>query len=146
MMPAFASPAPSHRRAAARGARSAFARLGLPALGIACAGTAWAGFGALLAALGSCVAVGLQANAVARGFGARHIGVDLEAEINITSVWGTGDLAPRPVGFQAIRLRIELDLDGASEAERDALIRHAVQWSPVLNTVRNPVDVIVTTA
>jgi uncharacterized OsmC-like protein len=101
---------------------------------------------ALLAALGTCVAVGLQANAVARGFGVRHIGVDLEAEINITSVWGTGDLAPKPVGFQAIRLRIELDLDGASEAERDALIRHAVQWSPVLNTVRNPVDVIVSAA
>jgi uncharacterized OsmC-like protein len=101
---------------------------------------------ALLAALGTCVAVGLQANAVARGFGVRHIGVELEADINITSVWGTGDLNPKPVGFEAIRLRVELDLDGASEAEKKALIEHAVQWSPVLNTVRNPVDVSVVPA
>lgn len=101
---------------------------------------------ALLAALGTCVAVGLQANAVARGFGVRHIGVELEADINITSVWGTGDLNPKPVGFEAIRLRVELDLDGATEAEKQELIRHAAHWSPVLNTIRNPVDVSVVSA
>ncbi len=98
---------------------------------------------ALLAALGTCVAVGLQANAVVRGFAVRHIGVELEADINITSVWGTGDLAPKPVGFEAIRLRVELDLEGASEAEKQELIQHAANWSPVLNTIRNPVDVTV---
>jgi uncharacterized OsmC-like protein len=101
---------------------------------------------ALLAALGTCVAVGLQANAVARGFGVRHIGVELEADINVTSVWGTGDLNPKPVGFEAIRLRVELDLDGASEADRDELIRHAAAWSPVLNTISNPVAVSVIAA
>lgn len=101
---------------------------------------------ALLAALGTCVAVGLQANAVARGFGVRHIGVELEADINITSVWGTGDLTPKSVGFEAIRLRVELDLEGASEAEKQELIQHAAQWSPVLNTVRNPVAVTVVAA
>jgi len=101
---------------------------------------------ALLAALGTCVAVGLQANAVARGFGVRHIAVELEADINVTSVWGTGDLAPKPVGFEAIRLRVELDLDGATEEEKAELIRHAAQWSPVLNTIRQPVAVAVTAA
>jgi uncharacterized OsmC-like protein len=101
---------------------------------------------ALLAALGTCVAVGLQANAVARGFGVRHIGIELEGDINITSVWGTGDLAPKPVGFEALRLRVELDLDGASESEKQELIRHAATWSPVLNTVKNPVAVTVSAA
>src|SRR5690348_18145192 len=39
---------------------------------------------ALLAALGTCVAVGLQANAVARGWTVRGIEVELEGDINIT--------------------------------------------------------------
>ncbi len=53
---------------------------------------------ALLAALGTCVAVGLQANAVARGWTVRGIALELEGDISITSVWGTGDLAPKPLG------------------------------------------------
>lgn len=101
---------------------------------------------ALLAALGTCVAVGLQANAVARGFGVRHIGVELEADINITSVWGTGDLGPKQVGFQAVRLRVELELDGATEEQRQAIIQHAAHWSPVLNSVEKPVVVTVSAA
>jgi NitT/TauT family transport system permease protein len=46
---ALADIAPAHPRGAARGVRPALARFGLPALGIACAGAAWAGLGALLA-------------------------------------------------------------------------------------------------
>jgi uncharacterized OsmC-like protein len=98
---------------------------------------------ALLAALGTCVAVGLQANAVARGWTVNAIAVDLEGDINITSVWGTGDLSPKPVGLSDVRIRVDLDVDGASEAEIDELIAHAAAWSPVLNTVRNPVPVTV---
>ena len=56
---------------------------------------------ALLAALGSCVAVGLQANAVARGWTVRGIEVELEGDINITSVWGTGGLGNRRSVAQA---------------------------------------------
>ncbi len=96
---------------------------------------------ALLAALGTCVAVGLQANAVARGWTIRAIAVDLEGDINITSVWGTGDLAPKPVGLTDVRVSVVLDVDGASDDEVDRLIAHAAQWSPVLNTVRQPITV-----
>jgi len=101
---------------------------------------------ALLAALGSCVAVGIQANAVARGWTVRAIEVELEGDINITSVWGTGDLSPKPLGLTAVRLKARVDIDGASEAEIDELVAHAAAWSPVLNTVRNPVPVSVTRA
>jgi len=101
---------------------------------------------ALLAALGSCVAVGIQANAVARGWTVRAIEVELEGDINITSVWGTGDLSPKPLGLTAVRLKARVDIDGASEAEIDELVAHAAAWSPVLNTVRNPVPVSVTHA
>jgi len=101
---------------------------------------------ALLAALGSCVAVGLQANAVARGWTVRRIEVDLEGDINITSVWGTGDLAPKTLGLTAVRIKAHVDIDGASQAELDELVAHAAKWSPVLNTVRNPVAISVVRA
>ncbi len=98
---------------------------------------------ALLAALGTCVSVGIQANAVARGWKVRGIEIETEGDINITSVWGTGDLSPKPAGLTAVRLKIRLDIDGASPAELDALITHAAKWSPVLNTVRNPVQIAI---
>jgi len=93
---------------------------------------------ALLAALGSCLAVGIHANAVARGIELSKIELELEGDINITSVWGTGDTAPKPVGFTAIRARAYLDAKADREALA-ALLSHAVSWSPVAGSVRNPV-------
>jgi uncharacterized OsmC-like protein len=101
---------------------------------------------ALLAALGTCVAVGLQANAVARGWTVRGIEVDTEGDINITSVWGTGDLSPKTVGLAAVRLSVRLDIEGATDSELDELVSHAATWSPVLNTVRNPVALTIARA
>ncbi len=98
---------------------------------------------ALLAALGSCVAVGIQANAVARGITIRGIELELEGDINITSVWGTGDLSPKPLGLTAVRIRAQVEADGATQAQLDELVAHAAKWSPVLNTVQNPVPVTV---
>lgn len=93
---------------------------------------------ALLAALGSCLAVGIHANAVANGVAVRSLALDLEADINITSVWGTGDTTPKPVGFDAIRVAVSLDADAPKET-LDALIAHAQKWSPVANTISKPV-------
>lgn len=101
---------------------------------------------ALLAALGTCVAVGLQANAVARGWTVKGIEIESEGDINITSVWGTGDVSEKPVGLTAVRLKAHLDIEGASQAELDELVAHAAQWSPVLNTVKNPVSVSIARA
>jgi len=98
---------------------------------------------ALLAALGSCLAVGIQANAVARGWTVRAIEIELEGDINITSVWGIGNLSPKPLGLTAVRMKARLDIDGAIDAELDELVAHAAAWSPVLNTIRNPVPVSV---
>lgn len=98
---------------------------------------------ALLAAFGSCLAIGIHANAVARRMSIRGLELQLEADINTTAVWGTGDLDPKPIGFEAIRVSVQLDAD-ASRQELDALLRHATLWSPVANTLHNPVhlDVI----
>jgi uncharacterized OsmC-like protein len=98
---------------------------------------------ALLAALGSCLAVGIHANAVANGVVVRSLALELEADINITSVWGTGDTSPKPVGFDSIRVEVELDADAPKET-LDALIAHAQKWSPVANTIAKPVALSVT--
>jgi len=96
---------------------------------------------AVLAALGSCLSVGIHANAVLRNIQLSKIELELEGDINITAVWGTGDLSEdKLVGFSAVRARVHLEGD-ASREELDALIAHANRWSPVANTLRLPVDV-----
>jgi uncharacterized OsmC-like protein len=100
---------------------------------------------AALAALGSCLAVGIHANAVARNITVRSLELELEADINITAVWGTGDTSPKPVGFEAVRVKVHLDAD-APRADLDALIAHATTWSPVANTFTKPVALAVESA
>lgn len=95
----------------------------------------------VLAALGSCLAVGIQANAVSRGWTVRAIEIDLEGDIISSGVWGTGNLSPKPLGLHAIRIQTHVEIDGASEAEIDEMITHATNWSPVVNTIRNPVPI-----
>jgi uncharacterized OsmC-like protein len=93
---------------------------------------------AALAALGSCLAVGIHANAVAQDITVNKLELELEADINITAVWGTGDTSPKPVGFEAVRVKVTLDADAPKE-KLDQLIAHATTWSPVANTFTKPV-------
>ncbi len=93
---------------------------------------------ALLAALGSCLAVGIHANAVARGIPIRSLQLEVEADINTTAVWGAGDLHPRPIGFEAIRVEVRLEADAPREL-LETLVRHTTLWSPVANSLHNPV-------
>src|SRR3982074_3355188 len=58
---------------------------------------------ASLAALGSCLAVGLHANAVHRGWIVNKLELQLEGDLNITAVWGTGDVSEKPVGLHGVR-------------------------------------------
>jgi len=100
---------------------------------------------ASLAALGSCLAVGIHANAVARGITIYKLEIELEGDLNITGVWGTGDLSEKPVGFTDVRAKITLDAD-RPRAELDALIAHAKVWSPVANSFTRPVKLDVAMA
>jgi organic hydroperoxide reductase OsmC/OhrA len=98
---------------------------------------------AVLAALGSCISVGIHANAVYRDIRLSKVTLDLEGDINITAVWGTGDTSKnKTVGFSAVRVKVHLEGD-APKAELDALIQHADRWSPVANTLRLPVNLTV---
>ena len=94
---------------------------------------------ASLAALGSCIAVGLHANAVHRGWKVQKLELHLEGDLNITAVWGTGDVSEKPVGFTDVRIKVDMVCDGP-KVEVDSLIQHVVRWSPVANTFTRPVD------
>lgn len=100
---------------------------------------------ASLAALGSCLAVGLHANAVHRGWKVKKLELQLEGDLNITAVWGTGDISEKPVGFTGIRVKVDMECD-APKHEVDALIAHVVRWSPVANAFIRPVNLEVEAA
>ena len=98
---------------------------------------------ALLAALGTCISVGIHANATARDITLTRLEVELEGDINITAVWGVGDLGDKRLGVSDIRAKVTVDGD-ASADQLDDIVAHATQWSPVANTMINPVSLSVT--
>jgi len=101
---------------------------------------------ATLASLGACLSVGMHANATARGITLTRLELELEGDINVTAVWGVGDLDPaKRLGFTEVRVKVHLEGD-ASRAELEDLVAHANHWSPVANTLRNPVGVTVNLA
>jgi uncharacterized OsmC-like protein len=95
---------------------------------------------ASLAALGSCLAVGLHANAVHRGWIVNKLELQLEGDLNITAVWGTGDVSEKPVGFTDVRVKVDMACEGVPQSEIDALVTHVKKWSPVANTFTRPVN------
>jgi len=96
----------------------------------------------VLGAFGSCLAVGLQANAAARGISLTKLEITLEGDINITSTWGTGELAKPQIGFTDVRVKVDID-GNASKEELAEMVAHANDWSPVSATLRNPMPVAV---
>lgn len=98
---------------------------------------------AALATLGACLAVGVHANATAQGVKLTKLELHLEGDINVTAVWGTGDLNPaKPLGFTDVRVKIDAEGDAPKEV-LDEIIAHSNAWSPVANTLRRPVNVSV---
>ena len=95
---------------------------------------------ALLAALGSCVAVGIHANAVARSIPIKSLHLDLEANFDPTAVWGVVNANPGRIGFNSLRIVAHIEAD-APRAVLEALLSHVVLWSPVSNTIYNPVHI-----
>jgi uncharacterized OsmC-like protein len=98
---------------------------------------------ALLAALGSCLAVGIHANALAQGIPISTLELSLSANINTTAIWGAGNSTPKIIGFDEISVSVKLIADAPRKA-LEALVRHATLWSPVANTIHNPVHLDVT--
>ena len=93
----------------------------------------------LLAALGACLSASIQANAVARGIPVRSLEVHTSGEVDPSALWGTGERRAKPLGFQSIAIEIHVDAAVPPDALK-ILVDHAVLWSPVANTLHDPVD------
>lgn len=100
---------------------------------------------AALAALGTCIAVGIHANAVHQGITIQKLELELEGDLNISAVWGVGDLKEKPVGFTDVRVKVHLESDAPKE-QADALVAHVIKWSPVANTFIRPINLDVEVA
>lgn len=100
---------------------------------------------ALLAALGSCLSARIHANAAAGSIRVTRLELHVEVDVGTSPLWEPPGAGPRAVGFEAIRVAVHMDADASPEAIR-ALVAHAVLWSPVANTLHDPVHLEVAIA
>ena len=93
-----------------------------------------------LSALGGCLAVGITAVATYKQVRLSKLELRLEGDIGNPAAWGAGgaEMQPGQMGFQAIRVAVTIEGD-ASREELDDIVRQANQYSPVANTMRNPI-------
>lgn len=94
----------------------------------------------VLSALGGCLAVGITAVATHRQVKLSRLEVFLEADIGNSAAWGAGGAQrePHQMGFQDIRVKVIVEGDAAPD-ELDDIVKTANHYSPVANTMRNPI-------
>lgn len=95
----------------------------------------------VLSGLGGCLAVGITAVATWKQVKLTKLEVFLEGDIGNPAAWGAnGALQKQPLemGFQAIRVKVLIEGD-ASREELDEIVKQANYYSPVANTMRNPI-------
>jgi uncharacterized OsmC-like protein len=95
----------------------------------------------VLQALASCLMVGFSYNAAAQGITVNSIEFDLEGELNLHGFLGLSDDI-RP-GYEGIKLVYRTDCDASPEKVAE-LWAHVQKTSPVLDILRNPVSVTIT--
>ena len=94
----------------------------------------------VLSALGGCLAVGITAVATWKQVRLSKLELRVEGDIGNPAAWGAGvaELTPEQMGFQAIRIAVTIEGD-ATRQELDEIVRHANHYSPVANSMRNPI-------
>ena len=101
----------------------------------------------VLSGLGACLAVGITAVATWKNVKLSKIEIHLEGDIGNSAAWGAGgalEKKPNEMGFQAIRVKVDVQGD-ASQEVLDEIVRQANQYSPVANTLRNPIPFEIST-
>ena len=98
----------------------------------------------LLSAFGSCLAASIHANAIARHVTITSLALELSGEVDDSVHWGTA-LNAKPRGFEAIAVSVHIASPASTDA-LNALVKHATLWSPVANTLYNPVHLKVSLA
>ena len=97
----------------------------------------------LLEALAACAGVTLRAVSTAIGVELRDATVHAEGDLDFRGTLGVSK--ETPVGFKSIRLKFELDTD-ATEEQRAQLIKLTERYCVVLQTLRNPPAISVSSA
>ncbi|WP_244654523.1 OsmC family protein [Rhizobium wenxiniae] len=64
----------------------------------------------------------------------------VEGDVGNTAAWGAGGASREPsqMGFQAIRVKVDVEGDATRE-ELEEIVRQANYFSPVANSMRNPI-------
>ena len=93
-----------------------------------------------LSGLGGCLAVGITAVATWKQVTLSRLEIFLEGDIGNPAAWGAGGAlkAPSEMGFQAIRVKVEIEGDAPREV-LDEIVQQANMYSPVANSMRNPI-------
>jgi len=88
----------------------------------------------ILAALGSCLAVGFAYSAAARGINLESLDISLEGALDLRGFLGVSDDV-RP-GYQNIKITCRIKSD-ASEEKLSELYEHVLRTSPVRDIIQN---------
>jgi uncharacterized OsmC-like protein len=94
----------------------------------------------VLSGLGGCLAVGITAVATWKQVKISKLEIFLEGDIGNPSAWGAGGALKEAteMGFQAIRVKVAIEGDASREV-LDEIVQHANFYSPVANSMRNPI-------
>jgi uncharacterized OsmC-like protein len=92
---------------------------------------------AVLGAVGGCIAVGFIANAALREVTVHELEVQVDGTIDLPSFLGIREGNP---GYQQIKVTLFVRCD-AQGALLNEIAYRAVNLSPVVNTIRNPVQI-----
>jgi uncharacterized OsmC-like protein len=94
----------------------------------------------VLSALGGCLGVGITAVATYRQVKLTRLEIFMEADIGNTAAWGAGgaERKPEEMGFKEMRVKVIVEGDATREELND-IVHHANYFSPVANTLRNPI-------
>ncbi len=94
----------------------------------------------VLSALGGCLAVGITAVATWKQVRLSHLEIFMEGDIGNPAAWGAGgaEMLPPQMGFQAIRVKVAIEGEATRE-QLDEIVQHANVYSPVANSLRNPI-------
>jgi uncharacterized OsmC-like protein len=104
-------------------------------VGVGGPGTAACSGDLLLGALAACAQVTCQMVAAAMGIETERIEIIVEGDLDLRGTLGVSREAG--VGFDAIRLRFEIDAPSASDEELESLLAKTERYCTVLQTLRD---------
>jgi uncharacterized OsmC-like protein len=104
--------------------------------GVGGSGTAACSGDLLLGALAACAQLTCQMVATAMGIPTKHIEVKIEGDLDLRGTLGLSQEVP--VGFEAIRVRFEIDAPEATEEQLHRLQEKTEQYCVVMQTLITP--------